>query len=196
MAIRRLSTASIKTGSKSNKVWDQDTQQGAMVPIANGLITSAPTTISNIPQTYQDLQLVVQVANSSSNFLSYIYFGSNNGLHNGTVMYGIGGGGVAASSRYTNDNSVLADYPATLGMISSTSIFSSHKHDILNYANTTMHKTILSHVASDQNGSGYVSIGAHALRNTAAISAVFISFGGGGFSGGSNWTLYGIKAGA
>jgi hypothetical protein len=195
MAIRRFSTA--EPGVKSNRFWDQDTQQGAIVPIASGNISSAPTAISNIPQTYQDLQLVIQVANSSSNFLSYIYFGSNNGLHNGTIMYGTGGGGVVASTRYTNDNSVLADFPSAVGMVSSTSIYSSHKHEILNYTNTTMHKTILSHVAQDQNStSGYVSFGAHTLRNTAAISSVFISFGGGGFSSGSNWTLYGIKAGA
>jgi hypothetical protein len=164
---------------------------GAVVPIAQGNLTSAPVNILNIPQSYQDLQLVVQMANSSNSFLSYCYFGSNNGFHSGTVLYG--NGSSAASTRYTNDNSVLADYPGSLGMVNSTSIFGQYKYDILNYTNTTTYKTVLTRVAADQNGSGYTSLGVHILRNTAAITGVFLSFGGGAYSSGSKFALYGVR---
>jgi len=164
---------------------------GALVPIASGPLTSAPVNILNIPQTYQDLQLIVRMANSSANFLSYLYFGSNNGLHSGTMLYS--NGSSALSTRYTADNQVLADFPTSLGMVNSTTIFGVYKYDILNYTNTTTFKTTLTRVAADQNGSGYTSTGAHLLRSTSAITSAFFSFGGGAFSTGSTFTLYGVR---
>ena len=105
MAIRRVSTASIKTGSKSNKFWDQDTAQGALEPIVTvrPAGTSNSITISNIPQTYQDLYIVVNARAARSASLENI----NIGIPNQTFIYSatrlIGNGSTASSVRGTND---------------------------------------------------------------------------------------------
>jgi hypothetical protein len=164
---------------------------GALVPIASGPLTSAPVNILNIPQTYQDLQFVVRMANSTANFLSYLYFGSYGAVYSGTMLYG--NGSSALSTRYTNENAVYADSPNSLGMVNSTTIFGAYKYDILDYTNTTTFKTILTRVAADQNGSGYTSAGVHLLRNTSAITAAFFTFGSGAYSTGSTFTLYGVR---
>jgi hypothetical protein len=165
---------------------------GSLVPIVSGALTSAPVNILNIPQTYQDLQFVVRMANSSANFLSYLYFGAYGSVYSGTMLYG--NGSSAISTRYTNDNQVIADSPSSLGMVNSTTIFGAYKYDILNYTNTTTFKTVLTRVSADQNGSGYTSAGVHLLRNTSAITDAFFTFGGGAFSTGSTFTLYGVRS--
>jgi hypothetical protein len=159
-------------------------------PLATGSLSSLPTTaLASIPQTYTDLRLVVQMANTSSNYLAYVYFGSYNGFHSGTVLYG--NGSTASSTRYTNDNIVLADYPTSLGMSNSSTTFGAYQYDILGYTNTSNYKTVISRASSP---AGYFNVGVHTLRTTSAISSLFISSGGGAFASGSTFTLYGIAA--
>lgn len=195
MAIRRLSTASIKTGSKSNKLWDQDTQQGAMVPIASFVLNMyANITMANIPQTFQDLMVVISHTSQQPGSLDdYMYFGQS-GITGGnySVTRLTGDGATAASDRTTTtDGAYAAIRPAN-----SANLFGSAIYHILNYANTTTFKTILIRNAADKNGSGVAQLSVATMRSTSAITSLLIG-GTGNYPGsGTTVTIYGIKAGA
>lgn len=172
MAIRRFSTA--EPGVKSNKFWDQDTAQGAMVPIGSVNVASSNSVqflgFSNIPQTYQDLMLVLNVRSARSGQSAFnFHITTNSGqLFSGTTLYG--DGSTAASSRFSNaydptDGSIPAA-PATAG------VFGSAVSHILNYTNTSYFKTTLTRWASDTNGGGTTGIYANLVRSTSAITAL------------------------
>jgi hypothetical protein len=64
---------------------------------------------------------------------------------------------------------------------------------VMNYANTSTYKTVLSALANDKNGSGSVDRVVGLWSNTSAINSVSV-VGGANFVSGSTITLYGIKA--
>lgn len=198
MAIRRLSTASIKTGSKSNKLWDQDTQQGAMVPLGSVNVLSNNSTqflgFSNIPQTYQDLMLVLNARSARALSTINFHITSNSGqFFSGTVLYG--DGSTVASSRFSNA------YDPTDGFFpaanATAGFFGSSVSHILDYANTSRFKTTLTRFATDMNGGGGTGIYINLVRSTAAITTlnVYTDFAD-YWAAGTTATLYGIKAGA
>jgi hypothetical protein len=197
MAIRRFSTA--EPGVKSNKFWDQDTQQGAMVPIVT--VTGTGTTggevisLTNIPQTYQDLMLVANMTTTSVSGANSITLSFNTGTGNAysqTIL--IGDGSSITSSRFTatsvfypmnNTNTLSSTFPASMVM------------HFLNYANTTAFKSVISRVALDKNGSGVTSLHAGEFLSTAAINRITFSSNEANnfWTGATTFTLYGIKAG-
>jgi hypothetical protein len=196
MAIRRFSTA--EPGVKSNKFWDQDTQQGAMVPIGSINIVSNTQaqflSFTNIPQTYQDLMLVLSMrgARAVSNINFHVTIASGQ-FFSGTTLYG--DGATAASSRFSNgfdptDGSV----PAASG---SAGVFGSAVTHILNYSNSSNFKTTLTRWASDVTGGGTTGLYANLVRVTSAVTSlnVYTDFAD-YWAAGTTVTLYGIKAGA
>jgi hypothetical protein len=197
MAIRRLSTASIKTGSKSNKIWDQDTAQGAMEVISTQSFSAAVVHgYSNIPQHYRDLMVVINaIPNNDAQLVldsctnpsaSAITFTGSN-----THMYGTGA--AASGSRSSNN---VGFTPLTNGSVAilkggTTATIIVH---MLNYSNTSYQKTIIAKGATDNNGSGMV------WQMSGLIGVSTAAIGGFNFStqNGSNWlvgtsTLYGIR---
>lgn len=196
MAIRQLSTASIKTGSKSNKLWNQDTQQGAMVPIATifGTGTAGEISFTSIPQIYQDLMVVLNVVTANATYgFPYFYvntYGSPS--PSWTRVYGTGAAIVSDRASTSTSGSVthwgyrIIDQTPGAGVI-----------HILDYANTSKFKTILSRGAGDANGSGSVSMTVTTHASTSGITSLnAASFAAGcNYSGASSFTLYGIKAG-
>ena len=161
----------------------------------NTSIVSGSTTSSivfaNIPSTYTDLFIVAETYNTSSNFLQYMTMGTSNGNYSGTVMRGDGAS--AVSSRYINDNTMLADSP--VGMNYQNSAFGVYTYYIPNYSNTTTGKVVLSRFGGDRSGAGSVIQSAHTKRgSTTAIDTITFSVGGGYFAANSTFTLYGIGA--
>jgi hypothetical protein len=200
MAIRRFSTA--EPGVKSNKFWDQDTAQGAMVPIANATIISGINyiTFTGIPQGYQDLRIVCRWKS--------LYTGANQDgfwVASGNVASGdyystsIRGNGSSVSSSRTTGyyGAYLGDIPAN-NSTSLNGIFGTATIDILNYTSSSKHKTALARIACDMNGSGqtWLSVGALKTNTPLDTVTVFNYNGGSNASFGSTATLYGIKAGA
>lgn len=196
MAIRRFSTA--EPGVKSNKFWDQDTQQGAMVPLGSANVLSNNSVqflgFSNIPQTYQDLMLVLNVRSARALSAINFHITSNSGqFFSGTTLYGDGAS--IASSRFTNG------YDPTDGSIPAASaavgMFGSSISHILSYANTSTFKTTLTRWASDVNGGGTTGIYANLVRSTSAITTLNVYTDYADYwAAGTTATLYGIKAGA
>ena len=170
---------------------------GAVVPIAYFSISGSSTSdvgFTNIPQGYQDLMLVIfgrtTATGSTYGTLNICY---NNTYSSSSTMSGtrlLGDGGSATSSRFTAYGAADAGYipssTATSGVFSSTELH------ILNYANTSTFKTILSRSACDLNGSGVTSLIASLWPFTAAINSIQI-FSSGNYATGSTFALYGIR---
>lgn len=191
MAIRRVSTASIKTGSKSNKFWDQDTAQGALEPIGQviGNGTSSNMTFSNIPSHYRDLMLTVNATSNSSHSGNLIFNFASGGTYSATFLRG--NGTSVLSSRVTGSGAGPILTSVTYG---SATPISSVFH-ILNYANTTGFKSYILRNAADANGSGDSQIVLGLWQKTEAINEIILSTGSGSIFWTGMATLYGIRSG-
>jgi hypothetical protein len=197
MAIRRFSTA--EPGVKSNKFWDQDTQQGAIVPIASATVTNLTDTsmgFSNIPQIYQDLMIVVQSRRTDAVTEGTQFFYSYSGsIASVTRMYGAGSG--VQSTRNNGQNALfIGAYP---GASSSVGIFGTQIIHILGYSNTSRFKTVITRTASDRVGAGgQVELSVGLLKDTSGMTSCGVSTYNASvyYAPGSTITLYGIKAGA
>jgi hypothetical protein len=180
--------------------WDQDNvAQGAIVPIASFTTTTVNQDVffTNIPQTYQDLLLVVNARSSQTDVLGG-YFGGFNFNYGGNTNYStttlLGNGATVSSIRQTGQPGWWGDgYIPALN--ATEGIFGSMYMHVLNYANTSNFKTFIMRCAADANGSGNSSLTVGLWRQTSAISTIY-STASIGFRPGSTLTLYGIKAGA
>lgn len=197
MAIRRFSIA--EPGVKSNRFWDQDTQQGAMVPIATVNVTSGTDTaigFSSIPQIYQDLMLVLSTRRTDSVTEGTQFLYTN---HAGSVVSTTkltSDGATATSSRTTAQNAgFIGPYPGATAQVGT---FATQIVHFLNYANTSSFKTILCRTASDRNGGGQTELSVTLSRDTSALTTIGVSTYNASiyYVPGSTATLYGIKAGA
>ena len=201
MAIRRFSTA--EPGVKSNKLWDQDTAQGAIELIAvNQLVTAADSIyFFNIPQTYQDLYIVWTGRTQRPLTLNEVFIRLNSTVtgtsFSSTTLKGTG----SSVSSYRETSQTFGMNVATFPAASANSgIFGSAIVHILDYKNSSKYKTVLTRSSADINGSGEVRFNAATWTNTTAINAINFYGGGGGTDyfhvPGSTVTIYGIKAGA
>lgn len=197
MAIRRFSTA--EPGVKSNKFWDQDTQQGVMVPISRVEITGATNTsigFAGIPQTFQDLMIVLTTRRTDAvtEGTQFLYTNFSGSIASTTKL--LGDGSSATSSRTTAQNAgFIGAYP---GASAAAGIFGSQIIHILDYANTSRFKTILCRTAADRNGGGQSELSVTLFRDTGGLTTVGVSTYNASvyYVPGSTAILYGIKAGA
>ena len=153
-------------------------------PIATTTLGSAVAshTFSSIPATYTDLVLVHSGASSASVDI-YMRFNSDSATnYSRTFVYA--SSGTAASSRETNQTLLYWNYQTT-------DISTGIAH-IMNYANTTTFKTVISR---ENPVSFAVAAIAGIWRKTPeAINSITIGAFSGTMSIGSTITLYGIKA--
>lgn len=170
-----------------------------LVPIYSQTTSTAVNvvTFNNIPQTYQDLFLLlsVRVGGSSGNQGVYIQF-NGDGANNYSSTYGRATGNALDSFRGTNSNAILSiEVPndqCTSGIFSNIQIY------IPNYR-SSRHKQIITDVAKETNAtSGIVFLQNQATlwRNTAAISSMQIgsNITAPNYVAGSTISLYGVKS--
>lgn len=154
-------------------------------------------TFNNIPQIYQDLYVVIFGRSTTASAFSdqYMRLATGNGSVDTGTNYSVtrlyGNGSSAASDRATNESSArIGSLPAA----SSTSgIFGSSQHWILNYTNTSTNKTILTRSAADANGSGFTNLDVALWRNTGAITSVQLIINA-NYLTNSTFELFGIRA--
>jgi len=193
MAIRRFSTS--KPGVKSNRFWDQDTAQGAMVPIGVSDMNGTTTAFGfgSIPQGYQDLMIVANIRSTSTAAAGWII---NNNNPSG-VTYGattlIGNGTSTTSTRGTS-MSYGASLIGALG--TSSGIPATMIVHFLNYADSTTRKTFIQRTASDIDSSGFTGVEVFTTSSTNAITDIACSTANASIYWVGTATLYGIKAGA
>jgi len=161
-------------------------------PISSTTISGTGTsTISftSIPQTYTDLELVIQVReNSGSDGNTFINFNSDTGAnYSFTQIYGSGsaGGSNRASSQ------TRTGIYGNASQIDASTTYGFSKAYILNYSNSTTYKSIYS-----QGNFTTIEIVArtHLWRSTAAITRIDLTLASGNYANGSVVTLYGITA--
>jgi len=152
-------------------------------PIAYTTTTSSASSVilSNIPQTYTDLVLVLNFSLSGNNEVNW-KFNSDTGT-NYSRTYLDGGTTSTASGRQTN-NSGYDSLGRTTRMIQLVSFN--------NYSNTTTYKTVIHRYSA--GGSSVVGAQVGLWRSTSAISTIGISLSAGTFTDGSTFNLYGIDA--
>lgn len=153
-------------------------------PIATTTVSSsvANVTFSSIASTYTDLYLVISnYGNATAGTDIFMRFNSDSGT-NYSVTFIYGTGSSALSSRTTNASGLRMGYNNNYDPML--------RINIMNYANTTTNKTVLSR----DDAAGNVTEATVGLwRSTAAINAVTILASSGNLTAGT-YTLYGIKA--
>ena len=165
---------------------------GAVVPIATQILASYNNiSFTNIPQTYQDLMLVVssgtQQSGSSADYARLAFNGGAIGMST-TLLTGDGSSVTSTRETTTTSGGAIGIRPAYAANLQGS--FVTH---ILNYANSSTYKTSISRSASDANGSGTTQLTVNLWQSTAAINAI-IWGGSGNYPGaGSTATLYGIR---
>lgn len=162
-------------------------------PIATTTLSSnqSSVTLSSIPQTYTDLIIVIRAAcsNAATIYSAGMTINSDSklpGIYSFTQMYGDGNS--AASFRWNTGQAYVI--PSFTGVTSLNAGDTAMVH-IMNYANTTTNKTILTRYGS----ASFATYATVALRqSTTAISSVTFhpNDGTNTILSGSTFTLYGV----
>lgn len=204
MGIRSLSTASISTGAKRSKFWDQSAVEiiTSYESIATATVTSggaAYIEFTSIPATYTHLQIRAHVQVSRATYGigdGYLRFngdsGANYSWHN---VRSVGSGAAQANPTASDSQISISD-----GMwgTSTGGTFGAMIIDILDYKNTSKHKVMRALTGTDFNGTiagygGFVGLNSGSWRNTSAVTDIRIIAGHSGFTQYSKFALYGIK---
>jgi hypothetical protein len=156
--------------------------------IATTTLGSSATEINftSISGSFTDLIIVLRAIQTTGATSGTMQFNADTG-NNYSNTFIEGTGSAASSNRNTNTAFSFLFYnnnAATDGL----SVSIAH---IMNYSNTTTHKTSVTRFGNSGTLVGaYVST----WRNTSAINSIKIIAGGQNFQSGSTFTLYGIKA--
>ena len=161
-------------------------------PISTTTLATATGTVtfSSVPQTYTDLVLVTVFATATINEDLAVRFNSDTGS-NYSRTHLRGNGSTASSSTATSQNLLLLDVDSSGSTLNTGLQTVTH---FMNYANTSIQKSVLSR--SGTLGGSYTgtSLIAGLWRDTTAISTIGLFCTSGNFVSGSTFTLYGIKA--
>jgi ABC-type cobalamin transport system ATPase subunit len=161
--------------------------------ISSNVLSSAAAsvTFSAIPSTYTDLVLRMSVrgANAAATSTALLRL---NGLTANYSQIRLRGNGSTASSTIDSAASewYLYNYPAATA---TTDTFGSIEVYVPNYAGT-QNKAVSSFVAGETNAvTANLTVAAHLLSLTSAVTEMSITNNGGNFVSGSSFYLYGIK---
>lgn len=203
MGIRSLSTASISTGTKRSKVWDQSAvviPPNSFESIATVSLGSAQSsvTFSSIPSTYKHLQVRMLTRDSqTSTDINSLYMNFNGVTGTSYAWHKF----EALGTGTPNANGVADQGSMWLGGVSTNgynaNIFAARITDILDYTNTNKYKTIKSLGGFDTNGTGaepgHITITSGLFKSTDAITSITIYKDGQNQVANSHFALYGIK---
>jgi hypothetical protein len=162
-----------------------------MTPIATNTLTSATTSVAftGIPNIYTDIVAVCQLVATSGTLQNapQLRFNSDTGSNYSALALN-GNGTSAASSKWSNQTVIYADY---FGILQNDGIGQA-TINIMNYANTTINKSVL---IRSGKGNKETTATVGLWRNTAAIHTVtFITDSPQTFAAGTTFTIYGVKA--
>jgi hypothetical protein len=158
-------------------------------PIARNTLSSNQTDVSftSIPSTYTDIVCVLSCAGSANNLQVSMRFNNTTVTYSVTELYGRGT--TAGSYRSPASGISLSPDVALENVVGK----SNYIVNIMNYANTTTNKTVLTRTNAIGSGFPGTAVTVGMWADTAAINRIdFI----GAFLSGSTFTLYGIKAGS
>ena len=171
---------------------------GAVVPIAYAPLSSSGLFVfTNIPQNYQDLRIVAFLrSNASSTTDQAAFWFGNYGANIYGETYLLGDGSSASSSRGSTQ-AVFTNSAIIPAATSTSGVYGSVTIDILNYANTSTYKTVITRTAADTNGSGSTRLAVGSYQSTSAISSKITIVANTAtsqfFASGSSVAIYGIR---
>jgi hypothetical protein len=169
--------------------------RSALEPIATTGGSGSGWVFTSIPQTYQDLMLVINArsTNSSTTTQTITFFNGDSGASNYSRSVLSANGSSVSAFRESNFAQMygMDGVPAANA---TANIFSSTIAHILNYKSTSSFKSVITRHGADLNGSGLTSLQIGLWRSTAAINQINISLVSGSVAAGSTATLYGIRA--
>lgn len=207
MSVRSFRTSSIRTGEKRSKFWDQSAVvlNPAFDSIASANGTGAGTvTFSNIPQTYQHLQLRLLIRSDNAfSSVSVPVMRFNNSSTSSTYrthrLYGDGVSAIAEAPAQAQSqfNDLLAGTSAE----AAANIMGVAIIDIHDYANTSKNTTVRVFTGHSLNSTETtwerVQLASGVWLNTSAVTEInLIMDQAAGWGSQSRLSLYGIKAAA
>ena len=159
------------------------------IATATGTGSSGTITFSNIPQTYQHLQIRYTLRMGAAGDNVAMRFNSDSGAnYTRHYLYGTGATATAGSSTGTTSIGVGSFYNGADTTQPNVGII-----DIHGYSSTTANKTVRVLSGIDMNGSGDIDLISGLWINTAAVSTISLSVAGNTFSTASTFALYGIR---
>lgn len=201
MGIRSLRTASISTGTKRSKVWDQSAvytvnSYESIATISVGAGGSSFVEFTSIPSTYKHLQVRAILRSTRSANSDGPLFRLGNGSVDTGANYAFhffkGDGSAASANGVTNQSSLgLGDFPAANR---TAGVFGAFVLDILDYQNTNKYKTTRALNAYDANTVGDIRFISGLWQSNSAVNTIrFFPEIGPNFGQYSHFALYGIK---
>jgi hypothetical protein len=155
---------------------------GGMTSIASGSLSTAQLSLTSIPSTYQNLQLVLNNVGSTSSGTPTFTLNNDTGGNYGNTWIGISNVG---------SNNSTTNYPISFVTLPSANNGYSIIFNLFNYANTSTRK-LINAFAFKTSGSGDHRTYFGGYDATGAINSIQFNTGAGTFSSGT-YTLWGIK---
>lgn len=191
-----MAIVSIKSKLKSGSFLAGNTayDPGGYWPIATVTPAAGTTSvvISSIPSTYKHLQVRYMMRrNAAGSCQVYLRPNADTGATSKAYHY-LRGNGTAASAAGVASTARIYLGEAT-SSTQSADIFGVGIVDILDYANSSINKTVRSFNGYDANGSGFTHISSGLWLSTSAITSLEFEFAGDATATGSQFELYGIK---
>ena len=202
MAIRRFSSSSLTTGSKSSKLWDQETSLGYYESIATATVDSSGAssiTFSNIPQNYLHLQLRGLIKyTSTSNDRSAITVRFNSDSNNNYSRHEIyaTGANVYPDAATSSNAGRITSVTAPSSHSNYTNIFGVFIGDILDYSSTSKNKTSRGLGGFDANGVSLQNISFCSTswyNSSTAITSITLTPDSNNWAQYTQVALYGIR---
>jgi hypothetical protein len=163
------------------------------IATATGTGSSGTITFSNIPGTYQHLQIrgIMSSTTAQSTRLDLI-IRTNGSAGTNYSWHSIRGNG-ASAAIYANFDASEGKAPFSIPTANYTSQVGAIILDIHDYASTTKYKTMRQFSGSDNNGAGAVNIGSALWMSTSAITSIDLIVDSYNFSTSTTFALYGVK---
>lgn len=199
MTLRKFSTSSISTGTKSSKLWDGETFPGYFESIATVVVGSsgaANVEFTSIAADWTHLQVRALVRTDRSDYQDTVatQFNGDTGS-NYSFHYVVGNGSAASANAGASQSYAWGGLIA--GGSNAASTFGTFVMDVLDYRNSNKNKTIrtLSGTNNNDAGNGRMLLMSSAWYNTNAITSIklYPAFGT-NFSQYSHFALYGIRS--
>lgn len=162
------------------------------IATATGTGSSATISFTNIPSTYQHLQIRVNAKSTSGT--SYSGITLNNDTASNYTFHYLQGNGTAASANGMGTGGYnefyINEWVTRTGLTNIPGVLIFDLHD---YASTSKYKTCRYTSGWEENGDGKISLGSGLWLSTAAVNRIDLLCKSGSWSTQTTVSLYGIK---
>lgn len=193
MGIRSLSAASISTGAKRSKFWDQSAVEilNSYESIATATVTSGGATsvsFTSIPQTFTHLEIRATTLNASNFYTIKLRFNGSTSGYTASQL-------VSFNATSSSGGGPDADSGAMIGIgaKAATSYSAAVVAKIYEYSKTNLYKRWIGQGGVDGNGTGQTKVTYGYWSSTDAITDIYCYADGSTMNQYTQFALYGIR---